>query len=98
MNRPVRFDSTAELELNEAADYYDLESLGLGAVFLEEVEQVLAKLSEFPDATTPVYAVVRRWLLTKFPYMLLYSLRADEIRILAVAHQRRRPFYWRGRE
>jgi len=98
MKRPVRFGSSAELELNEAADYYDLESPGLGAVFLEEVEQVLAKLSEFPDATTPVYAGVRRWLLTKFPYMLLYSLRADEIRILAVAHQRRRPFYWRGRE
>ncbi len=98
MKRRVRFDSAAELELNEAADYYDLESPGLGSVFLDEVDRALAQVTEFPDAATPVHVGVRKRLLTKFPYTLLYSLRGDEIRILAVAHQKRRPFYWHGRE
>jgi len=46
----VRFDSAAELELNEAADYYDLESSGLGGVLLDEVERALAQVADFPDA------------------------------------------------
>jgi toxin ParE1/3/4 len=90
MKRRLRFDS--------AADYYDLESPGLGNVFLNEVEHALAQVTEFPEAATPVHAAVRKRLLSKFPYALLYSLRDDEIRVLAVAHQKRRPFYWRGRE
>ena len=98
MKRRVRFDSAAELELNEAADYYDLVSSGLGGVFLDEVERALAQVADFPDAAAPVRAGVHRRLLAKFPYALLYSLRADEVRILAVAHQKRRPFYWHGRE
>lgn len=53
MKRRVRFDSAAELELNEAADYYDLESPGLGSVFLDEVDRALAQVTEFPDAATP---------------------------------------------
>jgi len=52
---------------------------------------------DFPSAA-PLHAGVRKRLLTNFPYALLYSLREDEIRILAVSHQRRRPFYWQGRE
>ena len=72
MSRVLRFDAAAERELNEAVDFYDLESPGLG------------------DG-------VRRRLLHTFPYALLYSLRTDEVRMLAVAHQRRRPFYWEDR-
>jgi len=52
---------------------------------------------DFPSVA-PLHAGVRKRLLTNFPYALLYSLREDEIRILAVSHQRRRPFYWQGRE
>jgi hypothetical protein len=37
------------------------------------------------------------WLLARFPYSILYRVRADHIRVLAIAHQNRRPFYWRGR-
>lgn len=39
----------------------------------------------------------RRWLLTRFPYSLIYTIAGDEIRVLAVAHYSRRPGYWRGR-
>ena len=98
MSSALSIHAAAETEINEAADYYDLESSGLGGVFLDEVERALAQVTDFPDAAAPVRAGVHRRLLRKFPYALLYSLRADEIRILAVAHQKRRPFYWHGRE
>ena len=98
MTRQVRFHPVAELELNEAVDFYDLQSSGLGGAFLADVEHALAQVVEFPDAAVPAVADVRKRLLAKFPYALLYSLRDDDIRILAVAHLKRLPFYWHGRE
>jgi plasmid stabilization system protein ParE len=97
MSRSLRFDAAAERELNEAVDFYDLESPGLGDVFLAEFERALTQVEAFPEAAEPLRDRVRRHLLHTFPYALLYSLRADEVRILAVAHQRRRPFYWEDR-
>jgi plasmid stabilization system protein ParE len=97
MSRSLRFDAAAERELNEAVDFYDLESPGLGDVFLAEVEHALAQVATFPEAAEPLRDGVRRRLLHTFPYALLYSLRTDAVRILAVAHQRRRPFYWENR-
>ena len=97
MSRVLRFDAAAERELNEAVDFYDLESPGLGDVLLAEVEHALTQVEAFPEAAQPLRDGVRRRLLHTFPYALLYSLRTDEVRILAVAHQRRRPFYWEDR-
>lgn len=97
MTRSLRFDLAAERELSEAIDFYDLESPGLGRVFLAEVERGLTQVEAYPEAAQPLRADVRRHLLHKFPYALLYSLRPHEIRILAVAHLRRRPFYWENR-
>jgi len=97
MSRSLRFDAAAERELNEAVDFYDLESPGLGDVFLAEAERALTQVETFPEAAEPLPKGVRRRLLHTFPYALLYSLRTHEVRILAVAHQRRRPFYWEDR-
>jgi plasmid stabilization system protein ParE len=97
MSRHLRFDAAAERELGEAVDFYDLESPGLGDVLLAEVEHALTRLEAFPEAAEPLRDGVRRRLLHTFPYALLYSLRAEEVRILAVAHQRRRPYYWEDR-
>lgn len=97
MTRNARFDATAERELTEAIEFYDLESPGLGGVFLDEVERALAQVEAFPEAAGAVRVGIRRHLLHKFPYALLYSLRADHVRILAVAHTKRRPFYWEDR-
>jgi plasmid stabilization system protein ParE len=97
MSLGLRFDAAAERELNEAVEFYELESPGLGDVFLAQVERTLAQIAAFPEAAEPLREGVRRRLLHTFPYALLYSLHADGVRILAVAHQRRRPFYWEDR-
>ena len=97
MDRP-EFHRLAEHELNEAAQYYDLEDPGLGSFFLEEVDQCLQSIEAHPEAGAILGGSVRRRLLRRFPYALLYKIKASGIRILAVMNLKRRPTYWVGRE
>lgn len=88
----------AEYELNETAQYYDLEEPGLGAAFLEEVDRCLQAIQAAPEAGAILRGTIRRRLLRRFPYALLYKIKSSGIRILAVMNLRRRPTYWVGRE
>lgn len=97
MSRLFSIHETAEVEINEVADFYDLGSPGLGSLFIDEIQRAIERIAEFPEAAPLIRGCVRKKALIKFPYSLVYSVRQDEIRILAVAHQKRRPFYWRGR-
>ena len=97
MSPTLSIHETAEAEINEAADFYDIESPGLGSVFIDEIQRALKSIVDFPDAASLLRGRVRKRIMTKFPYSLVYSVRRDEIRVLAVAHHKRRPFYWRGR-
>lgn len=97
MSRLFSIHEKAEAEINEAADFYDLENFGLGDVFLDEVAHAIEAISRYPEVSPLVWGGIRKKLLHKFPYSLLYSVRSDEIRLLAVAHQKRRPFYWCSR-
>lgn len=97
MSRTVSFHEDAEDELNDAADFYDLESPGLGISFLDDIQKAIEDIVLFPEAGPLAKGRVRRRFLRKFPYTVIYSLRETEIRILAVAHQKRRPFYWHER-
>jgi toxin ParE1/3/4 len=97
MDRP-EFHRLAEYELNEAAQYYDLEDPGLGAAFLDEVDRCLQSIQAAPEAGAILRGTVRRRLLRRFPYAVLYKITPSDIRVLAVMNLRRRPTYWVGRE
>lgn len=86
------------MEIREAAAYYGLESAALRERFLLAVEEALQQVVTHPEAAAVVRGSVRRQLLRRFPYALLYAIRGNEVRILAVMHQKRRPYYWWGRE
>ncbi|MGH9236930.1 MAG: type II toxin-antitoxin system RelE/ParE family toxin [Vicinamibacterales bacterium] len=90
----VSFNLLAERELNETAQYYERESSGLGAAFLAEIEHTCAQITEYPEAAPAVLGAIRRRLLRRFPYAVLYRLHGDSIRILAVMNLKRRPAYW----
>ena len=98
MSAEVSLHRLAERELNEAAQYYELERPGLGSAFLNEVQRCLRSISENPEAGRAVAGQIRRRVLRRFPYGLLYTLRPDTIRILAIMNLKRRPAYWAGRE
>jgi plasmid stabilization system protein ParE len=93
------FHPIVRRELEEAIDHYNAERQGLGSEFREEVQRVLALLTRFPRLGQPVRGNVRRMMLSRFPYPIYYRLlESDNLRILAVAHNRRRPEYWVGRQ
>ena len=93
----VTFHEEADAEMNEAAQYYEERAMGLGMSFLDAVEESVDKVLANPEAYQLVGDEVRHKLLRRFPYSILYVLEKDCIRIMAVAHQKRRPGYWRYR-
>ena len=94
----LHFHRIAEQELNEAAQYYDVEEPGLGLSFLREVSRCLQSIQAHPEAGPILRGSVRRRLLRRFPYALLYKIKPSGVRILAVMNLKRRPAYWIGRE
>ena len=92
------FHRLAERELNEAAQYYDAEEPGLGTSFLQEVDRCLRFIRAHPEGGSVLRGDVRRRLVRRFPYALLYKIKPTGIRILAVMNLTRRPTYWVGRE
>jgi len=95
--RLITFHPDAEAEVTEAAEYYESHSAGLGFDLLGEVERALEQVSANPETCQLIGRRVRRKTLWRFPYNLAYAVYPDRIRIVAFAHEKRRPFYWRRR-
>ncbi|MEW6350267.1 MAG: type II toxin-antitoxin system RelE/ParE family toxin [Thermodesulfobacteriota bacterium] len=91
------FHPDAELELNEAIEYYERRTPGLGYDFSVEVGTTIQTIISHPEAWPVVAADLRRSLVKRFPYAVLYTVEQDHIHVLAVMHVRRSPGYWRGR-
>ncbi|HXS00586.1 MAG TPA: hypothetical protein VN724_08450 [Pyrinomonadaceae bacterium] len=98
MSKRVSFHELAEIELNDAAIYFENEKEGLGFRFLAAMQTAVTHIQEHPQASPIIIEDIRRKVLRRFPYNLIYSIKPDRIRILAIASQKRRPFYWHGRE
>ena len=98
MSRRARFHPEAEAELLAAAEFYEVQAPGLGLDLLEELERVVARAVEAPAVGAPYVAGTRRLLARRFPYAVVYRERPGEpVEVVAVAHLRRRPYYWRRR-
>jgi len=93
----LEFHPEAEQELQEAASRYDLEIPGLGERFGAEVKRVTDLLLEYPNIGKEVGSGRRRFSLHRFPFTLIYASSPEVLHVLAVAHDRRRPNYWRPR-
>ena len=90
----VIFSKFAKQELDDATHFYEIEYQGLGKRFKEEIRKAAKRITEYPEAWSVERGDVRKCLLHRFPYKLLYSIEQDHIFIIAVAHQHRRPNYW----
>jgi plasmid stabilization system protein ParE len=91
------FLEIAQLELDEAIEYYKHEALGLGDAFLTEVLNALDRIGEFPDAWHPCSERTRRCQTRRFPYGIIYQIRNNEILVVAIANLHRKPDYWKDR-
>lgn len=90
----VLFSEFALKELEDATVYYELEYPGLGETFKAEIKKSIERIIQHPLAWSIERGEVRRALLHRFPYKILYSIESDHIFIIAIAHQHRKPEYW----
>ena len=98
----VRFHPGAAVEAEEAAAWYSAERPGLGSRFGSALEEAIAVLEQKPVPSTryphvPESFDARRLKLKRFPFDLVFVLHGDDVLIVAIAHHRRRPGYWRAR-
>ena len=93
----VEFLPEADEEFREAARYYESEAAGIGLSFITAVHKAVGVIVEFPLAIQVQRANIRKKVMRHFSYNLFYAIETDTIVIVAVAHQRKRPNYWRVR-
>ncbi len=94
----VTFAPGARQEFAEAVRWYAVEAGGVRAAdFRNAVQRTIALLTRHPLIGTPSASNTRRMVVHRYPYAVVYRLDADTLRILALAHQGRRPGYWGGR-
>jgi len=87
----VTFLEEAKYELDDAIDYYNFESSGLGEQFLQEILSSLERIVNYPNAWHPLSKNTRRCQTRQFPYGLIYSILENEILIIAVSNLHRKP-------
>ena len=93
-----RYLPAAREDLNEAAAFYEASVPGLGDAFLDDVERAIESIRESPRIGAPIGRAFRRAILRRFPFTIVYAEDNDELVIVAIAHDRRRPGYWLGRQ
>ncbi len=94
---PLSVSPRAEAEIQDAARWYEGRVQGLGAAFLEIVEQALSAVEENPLRFPIVNRDTRRALLKRFPYGVFFRIRTDRIKVIAVMHLSRNPDRWQRR-
>ena len=95
--RPLVLHPAAEAELWEAAAYYESKVEGLGADSRAEIERAFGQIQATPDRWSKGARNARRYHVRRFPYSVVYLDRPDFLIVIAVAHGKRRPHYWRIR-
>ena len=93
----VRLLESAQVELDDAIAWYASQAPGLGDVFLIETLKTLKLIEQYPKAWHPLTQQVRRCRLRRFPYSVIYAQEGSDLLVLALAHQHRKPDYWRTR-
>ena len=93
-----RFLSPAEEEMIEAAVFYEAASTRLGSEFLDDVQRAIDRLCAHPHAGEAITSNLRRALLHRFPFSIIYCIEENVVIIIAIAHHGRRPGYWLARD
>jgi len=94
----VRFHAEADQELTEAKAWYSERSEVAAQAFALDIDHAVRSIAEAPLRWPVGRRGERRFVLDRFPYTVMYRVRADHVFITAVAHQSRRPGYWRHRK
>lgn len=92
------YHPAASAEMIAAARVYEERVTGLGHRFLDAVDAALATLRRSPRLGRSDRRGRRRWLVRRFPYVIIYRVKGNFLHVLAVAHTSRMPGYWKSRD
>jgi toxin ParE1/3/4 len=87
----------AHEEEEKAFAWYRERSLEAADAFVQEIEQARLAIQESPESWAEYLHGTRRYLLKRFPYVVVYRISADRIEVVAIAHGRRKTSYWAER-
>ncbi len=101
MKRPLRVTESAAAELADAVRWHEKKRPGRGTDLHGLVTEAFDFIAEHPNTGSPVSGAtglsVRRCLIPRFPYQVVFYAAANELVVVAIAHTSRRPGYWRSR-
>lgn len=97
MSLPLIVNPEAEQDLADAKAWYDGQRDGLGDEFLECVGEAFDRIQAVPQAHAKVFQELRKKLVRRFPYAVIYRIDDDQTTVVAVYHCRRDPRGWQGR-
>jgi plasmid stabilization system protein ParE len=99
VTRRFQIDPLASAELAETVRWYELQRPGLGAACFDAFLATLDRIAAHPEVGAPAVGIngVRRAPVPGFPYQLVYRVAPDRLQIIAFAHVKRRPGFWRHR-
>lgn len=89
--------SIAEIELLDAADYYNQKQPGMAKVFLDAIRNAEKRIQKNPGVWSFFVRPIRSVRVRPFPHRLLYREFPDRIQVVAVVHPSRSPGYWKDR-
>lgn len=98
MTREVEFSPLVKFDLAEAYDWYEGREQGLGERFLDAFDACVQAICENPRACPVKHREIRRALLRRFPYMLLYRFESGKVTVIGCFHGSRNPRSWRARQ
>jgi plasmid stabilization system protein ParE len=94
---PVEFHPSTRGEIRKACAWYRERSLAAEDGFLAELRHAVEQASLAPNQWPLVAAGTRRYVFSRYPYSLFYRVIGNTVRVLAVAHDKKREGYWQGR-
>jgi plasmid stabilization system protein ParE len=97
VTRELEYFEEALQEVEAAARWYAERSVTAAAAFSVEIDAAESAIVRLPEAWPPFVHGTRRYLLQRFPFSVVYRIEDQRILIVAVAHARRRPAYWKAR-
>ena len=90
----IDFLDLARQELDDAFDWYEAQAPGLGYDFLSEIDRAVRRILVYSQSAAIIETGLRRVLINRFPYGIIYGLDEDRVVGVAVAHLHREPCYW----
>ena len=97
MNYRLIIRPEAELDIQDAFEWYEAQNSGLGSEFVRAVDTCLSSIGHNPLAYPVIYKQARRALIRRFPYGILYVFDQDLITLIACFHSKRNPKSWKAR-